>query len=331
MTFKTLPANTPPLALPELFISQEDQHDIDVLMQMHAYCRPDGSKAEAAFIKRYIAPTGAHADAMGNLILRIGTAPMLFSCHTDTVHMQDGKQATVFADWQLALAANTESNCLGADCTAGVWLMLQMIAARIEGLYIFHAAEECGGLGSSHIASETPDLLAGIRHAIAFDRRGTSSVITRQAGAVCCSDTFATALCKLLPHYKPDHTGIFTDTANYVGLIPECTNISVGYVNEHTSGELLDVSHLLNLRDALLCADFASLPIERQCDAPRIHNLYRDNWDMGYPARSGLASHAGDIVDIIRRYPEHIAEMLESMGYDVDSLIKEMDMLHAGL
>ena len=29
--------------------------------------------------------------------------------------------------------------------------------------------------------------------------------------------------------YATDPTGIFTDTANFVDIIPECTNISCGY------------------------------------------------------------------------------------------------------
>jgi hypothetical protein len=57
--------------------------------------------------------------------------------------------------------------------------------------------------------------------------------------------------------------GVFTDTANYIELIPECTNVSCGYQNEHTGKETLHLPTVFALRDACLSVDWENLPTKR--------------------------------------------------------------------
>jgi hypothetical protein len=61
----------------------------------------------------------------------------------------------------------------------------------------------------------------------------------------------------------PDDTGVFTDTANYTQIIPECTNIACGYANEHSGRETLHLPTIFALRDACIKLDWESLPTER--------------------------------------------------------------------
>jgi len=169
----------------------------------------------------------------------------------------------------LSRRAKKRSNCLGADDTVGVALALHLIEAGIPGRYVFHTCEEHGGIGSSDLATYSADILADIKMAIAFDRRGTTNVITHQSGGRCCSEVFASALADQLNAstpgfaYAPSDRGIFTDTANYTHLIPECTNISVGYYQEHTPAEHVDTRHVARLADALTRLDLSTLPIAR--------------------------------------------------------------------
>jgi hypothetical protein len=234
------------------------------LLEMLTYKRPYGGPTDEAWIERFIAPTGAQPDDFGNWILRIGTAPVMWSCHTDTVHWTEGRQNVTYdRDNVIRLhGASKEAsknakapNCLGADDAAGAWLLLQLIEARVEGLYVFHRGEECGAHGSTYITTKTPELVEGIKYAIAFDRRGTTSVITHQGGSRCCSDAFAESFIQSLGdfgNFKPDPTGLFTDTALYTDLIPECTNISVGYQFEHGWKEHLQADFLVGLAKAML-------------------------------------------------------------------------------
>jgi hypothetical protein len=142
--------------------------------------------------------------------------------------------------------------------------MLELIKAGVPGLYIFHRAEEVGGQGSSYIANTTPQLIEGYDRGIAFDRKDDWSIITHQAGTRTCSDDFAEDLAeKLGMNHRADSTGSFTDTANYDTIIPECTNLSVGYHNAHSARENQEIDYLLKFRDALVKVDWESLVTAR--------------------------------------------------------------------
>ncbi len=240
--------------------------DYKQLYEMLTYKRPAGSKAEQAFIARYLdGIPGITVDAYGNRILRIGESATMFSAHTDTVHSKGGQQKIIVDEVSGYIYKNPSKECLGADDATGIFIMLRMIEHNIPGLYVFHRAEELGGLGSAWIAENAPSLLDGIDRAIAFDRKGSHSVITHQFGLRCASDKFALSLATLLGgDYRPDPTGVFTDTANYMDLIPECTNLSVGYDSEHTPAESQDLSLLDSLIPVLLSIDWEALPVERE-------------------------------------------------------------------
>ncbi len=306
--------------------------DVDMLLAMHQYMRPAGSQSEAAFVARFLAPLADHAnvtsytrDLKGNVIIRVGAdSRAMWSSHTDTVHYDSGQQSLAWADGWLVVndrvpAAEDQPepkpqppNCLGADCTAGVWLMVQMITAPVPvpGLYIFHAEEETGGGGSRYISAKTPEVLSGIDYAIAFDRRGYKSVVTHQFGSRCCSEGFATALAERLGlidgnAYAPDDGGTFTDTANYTHLVPECTNISVGYFDQHSSSESLDLWFLLALRDRLCSPDFTAETLPALRDP--------NEWDDHHyaPRKRELRN---SMEDLVWDHPDIAAELLEAMG-----------------
>lgn len=307
------------------------------LLEMLTYRRPAFSVSEEVFIERFIVPIGAVPDEYGNYSLRIGKAPILWSSHTDTVHRKEGLQKlNVSEDGYITVL---DSGCLGADCTAGVWLMLNMILDGIEGLYVFHRAEEIGGLGSSWIAKNTPELLEGIQIAVAFDRRGTNSVITHQGGVRCASDAFAEALAGVLngemEHgtFAPDDGGIFTDTDNYKELIPECTNLSVGYTDEHTKREKLDFWFLETLWEVIRGADFSSLPVVRNpADYEDLWDDYMADqnaegflpWYAQEPA-NGAGKKGGSyeyLRDTIVEHPDATADLLESYGLKAADILE---------
>jgi hypothetical protein len=193
------------------------------------------------------------------------------------------------------------SNCLGADCTVGVWLILEMIAANVPGVYVIHNDEEIGRQGAEKIVAAYQKIKSDITTllnfpivkyrpadlkpwaelpfsermeiapnsfwidhvdiAMSFDRKAYHSIITHQRGSRTASDAFAASLSTLLspalvaggyPEYKADPTGSYTDSASYDKLIPECTNISVGYDGQHTKSETQDFTFAILLRDALI-------------------------------------------------------------------------------
>ncbi|WP_315740049.1 MULTISPECIES: M28 family peptidase [unclassified Bradyrhizobium] len=246
--------------------------DLETLTAMLTYRRPAGSPTEAEFIERFLMPLGVKKDQFGNHFLIIGeeSPTVLWSSHTDSVHNRTGYQKVHYDGKFLRLPEKSKSNCLGADCASGVWIMTEMIKAKVPGLYIFHAAEEIGCIGSSAIAEKNPKFLEGIQVAVAFDRRRTHSVITHQ-GPRCCSDTFGNSIAAQLPEgYKLDPTGFLTDTKKYINLVPECSNLSVGYFEEHHPTEKQDVDHLIKLRDHMVKIDQSKFVVERDPKKPEL-------------------------------------------------------------
>jgi len=280
------------------------------LKEMLEYKRSHGSDSEQLFIEKYILPLEVEIDEAGNLYKRIGNDPILWSSHTDTVHSGDGFQKVRLKNHIFTVK---NSSCLGADDCAGMWIMMEMIKRGKQGLYIFHRGEERGGIGSSYIAKNTPELLNGIKYAVAFDRKGTNSIITHQYER-CCSDEFADSMASQMPGFKKDTGGVFTDTANYIGIVPECTNISVGYQNEHSRKEFLDFYHLNYLKNLMLNLDTLKLVCKRDPDEIEYDESY-----YGY-------SDGNTLLDIIYDNPEAVSDLLKSMGYTAPSLKEELGL-----
>lgn len=183
-----------------------------------------------------------------------------------------------FDDWvQTDVSVTTRTSVkpvpsvLGADDKLGCYIMCRLIMNGTPGLYVFHIGEECGGVGSSHISEQTPEIVKGMNYCIAFDRYEYGHIITHQAGGRCCSDDFANGLAAklnpLLPpkqQMAPNTGGSFTDSANYTKLIPECTNVSVSYKNQHTQREHFDLVWFRDvLMPALLTISWDDLPVAR--------------------------------------------------------------------
>ena len=264
------------------------------LLRMISFMRPHGSIADDAFRKRYLRNLpGATIDAYRNIHVRVGQSRVLWSSHTDTVHWESGIQRVVIAGGRVCLPAGSQSTCLGADDTVGVWLMREMILARVPGHYVFHYGEESGGIGSSKLAARQAAFLERkFDAAIALDRGGCADIITHQTGQRCCSDTFAYSLAAQLgTGFEPSSHGVYTDTAEYVDSIPECTNVSIGYTMQHTSFESVSLAHVFALRTALLGFDETALVIEREPGTIEYDDWNVQSWEdiwKDKPAVTGL-------------------------------------------
>ena len=161
---------------------------------------------------------------------------------------------------------------LGADDKAGVTIMLNLMSEGVPGLYYFFMGEESGCAGSSSLSrvydtKVTEGKLPKVVRCISFDRKGYDSVITKQMGSTCCSDEFAKELASKINEYgfwyKPDDGGVYTDSAEFIDVISECSNISVGYFSEHTSSEKQDIEFLELLAVVLTKIDWDSLKVVR--------------------------------------------------------------------
>ena len=211
-------------------------------------------------------PQDLKKDVHGNYFYQIGETRTIFASHLDTANKVAGPVKHII-DGNIIKTDGT--SILGADDKAGVTIMLHLMNNKVPGLYYFFIGEEVGCIGSGLASKSITDFKDKYDRIISFDRRDVGSVITHQSWARCCSNEFADELANQLNstgfglEYKKDDGGVYTDSAEFVDIIPECTNLSVGYYKEHTHTESQDIDHLERLAEACLKVDWDNLPTVR--------------------------------------------------------------------
>lgn len=246
----------------------DKNHNIlETFLRLTSYTYPYGTEDELvkSMIEQGVFPSDLNKDEHGNYYYKIGESRTIFASHLDTVSKELAQVIHTFNDNIIGTDGKTT---LGADDKAGVTVMLHLIKNNVPGLYYFFIGEEVGCIGSGLASSQSISKFKGkYDRIISFDRRGTDSIITYQSSTRCCSDKFAESLAKQLNlsgmSYKKDDGGVYTDSAEFTDIIPECTNVSVGYYKEHTFNETQDILHLENLANACLLVDWENLPTER--------------------------------------------------------------------
>jgi hypothetical protein len=242
-------------------MSKTDTFDfMTTFLNLTEYTVPFGYESR---LEKYL-PAGVQKDDFGNYFLRIGDSQTLFTSHLDTSSYLREKVNHVIAG---SIIGTDGSTILGGDNKAGVTILLYLISQGVPGTYYFFAGEESGCLGSKDALKNDPNFFTQFKRAVAFDRRGTGSIITHQRCERTCSDKFAVALSdeflNLGMIYNADPTGVFTDTAIFVDVIPECTNLSAGVWHEHYNDEYVDIALVEQIAKAAAGINWEGLPASR--------------------------------------------------------------------
>jgi hypothetical protein len=129
--------------------------------------------------------------------------------------------------------------------------------------------------------------------------------------------------------HEPDPSGSYTDSNEYAHIIPECTNLSVGYYSQHTAKETQDLNYVAQLRDALISADWSKLVISR--DPAILEYHWDDHWR--YPLRGTPSGHSDSVVgedavidfyEIICEHPEALARLLADYWTSTSALEEDL-------
>jgi hypothetical protein len=285
----------------------------------HCIPQPDGSEPRIAYT--------AHCDTVSNDLQSV-YHPLCYNQEKDILFRKDG-------------------NCLGADDGTGIWLLLNMIDAKVPGLYCFYQDEETGRDGSTWSHKHNADFYQFIDTMISFDRKGTEDIIATQKGSPCCSTEFQTALADALYEldcglrYKGGAHGSFTDSATFMDTIPECTNVAVGYDRQHGPQETQLVHHAHYLRGRLIHIGHhlhTLLPVHRDPTPKPVpaYELYNRGY-YHYPDEVSAMSYevsdypgvlgseiecleVGDFFEMAEMFPDAIQSLLEDMGIDEDAV-----------
>lgn len=244
-------------------------------MKIHeilALRRPYNGNGETYLLEAIRRITKGTQDAIGNVTAQIGNSPKVcFVAHADTVDTREGIKP-IHRDGQILYTSPREA-CLGADDAAGIYIMLELFKRHVSALYLWTTGEERGAIGAR--AYTMPE---HVKACISLDRAGTTDIITHQAGHRCASDKAAVWIAERLQGYRLSKNGVFTDSEVFSDTIPECLNLSVGYSDQHTPAETLDIRHVRNLIDQLVKIDWSDMPIERDPSDPDISEHPARDW-----------------------------------------------------
>lgn len=336
------------------------------LLDILSYRREHDTIGEKSFCQKYMSSFEEVFNRKGEVIayryennLANAKTKILWTSHVDTVHSdisfdrnynskwswsndyavtdkpkQKSKKGeikqTVYVDDMTNHAfVDSTCDCLGADDGTGIWLMLNMIRNNVHGTYLFFRGEEQGCIGSSDMADEHREYLEEFDCAIAFDRKGNDSIITHQRSSRCCSKSFGKSLQNAFKghiDFKLDDTGVYTDTAEFMHLIPEITNLSVGYQSQHTSSETQDLDFADKLLNALLDIQWheIDLAIERKPEHPKSN--YGGVMTWGYrDYYGGNTAYTSDYDDYVYITKHECEQKLSSMTMgEIADLVQDM-------
>lgn len=289
-------------------------------LQLTRYTYPHGIES---LLESYL-PDGYKKDAYGNYYYLIGENPTtMFTCHLDTAC---SKQVRVNHVQTQNIIKTDGRSILGADDKAGMVVVLNMIENKVPGLYYFFIGEEVGCVGSGRLSQDwvNSQFSYTITKVVSFDRRSDCSVITHQWYGRCCSDEFADELSFRLNStgqglkLEPDDTGVLTDSAQFMDIVPECTNISVGYMYEHTTGEYQDIDYLQRLCKAVCLIDWETLPVERNPYDISNDDIEDEEYSeeyYSYFSIDGKTKKMYIAIDLIKQETELIKTCLMNSGY----------------
>lgn len=201
----------------------------------------------------------------GDYIIAFGDIPIALVAHMDTVFKQPASE--IFYDTRKNVIWSPTG--LGADDRAGVFAMVQIIKSGLRPHIILTTDEEIGGIGATMLGKEECPF-KDLRYLIELDRRGEDDCVFYD----CANEEFIDYVETF--GFK-ESFGSFSDISM---IAPEwevaAVNLSIGYRDEHTTSEVLFVSHMFNTIDKV--KKMLSEDMEKVRKYNYIPSAYSFNW-----------------------------------------------------
>ena len=317
----------------------------ELFLKLTEYTIPFGTEKK---LEKYL-PTGFKKDSVGNYFYEIGESETLFTTHLDTYSEKYEKVNHVIdADNEYHIRTDGKT-ILGGDNKLGCCILIGMIKNNIPGTYYFFLGEEpiiSGGLwGSSSALTNNPEFFTKFKRCIAFDRRGYGSVVIRQMGRMTSSNEFIQALSSELRRFgsiefdESSKYGYYTDTATFMDVIPECTNISAGGFDEHYESEWVDLNYTYNVYKTALQIKWEDLPVRRKIGEVRfsedskISKVFRKFLNYRTEQTSSDVKKAVERLDklvltreILTDGTKHLTYSMWLKDYDIDIWVRGADI-----
>lgn len=186
-------------------------------------------------------------DKHGNIYAVKGHA-QTYPCvvaHTDEVHQRSPNYEVVVSDDRFIFGYDSKLHrfCgIGADDKNGIWVALKCLEEYEVLKCAFFTEEERGCVGSGKAFMPFFD---DCRFVLQCDRKGNGDMIVDIDGISLCSKEFIQAVKHNMYGYRRE-IGMLSDVASLKRkkLKVSCVNISCGYYNPHTPGEITDIADL---------------------------------------------------------------------------------------
>ena len=230
------------------------ENNVEELLQI------SGVSGEESFIRNHVMKKlipltdELSVDGYGNILAevtiganRMGPAfTILLNSHLDVVD-------EIEPDREILKHGNVWTSSygiLGADDRAGLGVILHTLKqlpmihlqSPVKVKLAFTVEEEIGLCGASAVSR---DFLEGVQAAIVVDRRGNSDIVTGTRGTAFCDELFGSMIALIgnlgeEKRWEPTMGGR-SDTLIWAQQGIQSVNLSVGYQNEHTSEEELNI------------------------------------------------------------------------------------------
>lgn len=208
-------------------------------------------------------------------IVAIGEIPIALVAHMDTVFAKP--VSNLFYDEKKGVLWSPEG--LGADDRAGVFAILKILQTGLRPSIILTTDEEKGGIGALALA-KIPCPIPDLKYMIELDRRGTNDCVFY--------DCYVPDFIKYVESFGfCEQWGSFSDISYLMPGWKTCgVNLSVGYQNEHSVAETLQIAPLYDtikkVKNMLSEGDIPSF---------QYHELYSKGYNYGYGYSYGYGSY----------------------------------------
>lgn len=169
-------------------------------------------------------------------IYAIGDIPITLVAHMDTVFKFPAKE--FYYDREANVVWSPDGG--GADDRAGVFAILYILKSHFRPSIIFTTDEEKGCIGAEALTTDIPMALTETKYIVQLDRRGKDDCVFYD----CYNQEFEKYV---------NHFGFKTAIGSFSDISIICpfwkiagVNLSVGYFNEHSTAEYLNVGYLFN-------------------------------------------------------------------------------------
>lgn len=186
-------------------------------------------------MKSYLKNKYDKVIATDKYIVAIGDTPIALVAHLDTVFSKMPND--IYYDRVKNVMWSPTG--LGADDRAGVYSIVQIIKKGYRPTIIFTTDEEKGCLGSIELVKDIPNAPTELKYIIQLDRRGSNDCVFYD----CINEEFE----EYVETFGfVTHCGSFSDIS---AICPDWgvagVNLSIGYYNEHTESEILNIGEML--------------------------------------------------------------------------------------